>query len=208
MYKIRLRVRYRHGAIPRGVLALSVLAAGLLVTLSLSRAFATVPSSPASPSAAAAMRQFYLSRTLATGMEAGTICAEGYHFASLWEIVDPSNLRYNPSLGMTSSDSGAGPPSVIVVRPLPIPIPARGWVRTGYTSSTSTTPGRGNCDVWSSEDGAHSGTVVHLVSEWDIGGQDIGVWNVDVAACDNDVRVWCMQDRAPVRLFLPVVIRS
>jgi hypothetical protein len=208
MYKIRLRVRYRHGAIPWGVLALSLLAAGLLVTLSLGRALATEPSSPASPSAAAGMRQFYLSRSTATGMGADTICAEGYHFASLWEMADPSNLRYNPSLGTTSSDSGAGPPSVLVVRPYPIPIPARGWVRTGYASSVSTTPGQGNCAAWSSEGGLDAGTVVHLVSEWDAGGQDVGVWIAEVRTCDSTVRVWCVQDHAPVSLFLPVVIRS
>ena len=38
-------------------------------------------------------------------------CASGYHFASLWEIMDPSNLKYNTDLGYTMDDSGQGPPT-------------------------------------------------------------------------------------------------
>ncbi len=56
-------------------------------------------------------RKFYLTKTLHTGAQALSACATGYHMASLWEIHDPTNLRYNTELGFTSgSDSGFGPP--------------------------------------------------------------------------------------------------
>ena len=56
-------------------------------------------------------RSFYLTQTEHTGSQALTACAEDYHMASLWEILDPSNLRYNTELGYTRADSGSGPQS-------------------------------------------------------------------------------------------------
>ncbi len=208
MYRIRFRVRYRQGAIRRGVLVFSVLAAGLLATLTLTRAFASVPDSPSSLAVTTGMRQFYLSLYAATGAGAGTMCAEGYHFASLWEIADPTNLTYNTSLGITSSDSGAGPPSELIVRPSITPITASGWVRTGYIAEDANVAGQANCEAWSSDSSADSGTVVHLDSDWAGGVQDIGVWNAEARTCNTSVRVWCVQDHVPVRMFLPIVIRN
>jgi len=206
MLAIRLRVRYAHGAIPRGILALVLLAVGLLATLTFKRAHATVPSSPTSPGSTSGLRQFYLSTAAVSGDQAATTCAEGYHFASMWEIADPSNLKYNTSLGSTSPDSGAGPPSQLVGPGYSIP--AQGWVRTGYESSTEAVAGRGNCDAWSTRERTRSGTVAHLTSDWAGGAQDVGVWNADVRFCSNFVRVWCVQDHGPVRVFLPLVVRN
>jgi len=91
----------------------------------------------------AGLRGYYLTQGTYNGAEAdGTdgngagVCASGYHFASLWEILDPSNLKYNTTLGYTQADSGQGPPTN-----------ALGWVRTGYLSNTSTTAGQGNCNA-------------------------------------------------------------
>jgi hypothetical protein len=74
------------------------------------------------------MRQYYLTTTSYNGAEPdgsdgnGTgVCADGYHFASLWEILDPASLKYNPSLGYVRDDSGQGPPTYLA-----------GWIRTGY----------------------------------------------------------------------------
>ncbi len=105
--------------------------------------------------------------------------------ASLWEIFEPSNLKYNTALGVTLADSGHGPPTERF-----------SWVRTGNYSSDWPVAGWANCNVWSSDDGAHSGTVANLVSDWTSGAQDVGVWNTEVMTCDNSrsVRVWCVQD--------------
>ena len=55
------------------------------------------------------MRQYYITPGAFLGAEAKWACASGYHFASFWEILDPSNLKYNSTLGFTSDDSGHGP---------------------------------------------------------------------------------------------------
>jgi hypothetical protein len=206
MFTLRLRVRYDHRAILRGVLALVLLAVGLLATLTLNRAFATTPSSSSSLSTTSGLRQFYLSKAYVRGNGAATACAEGYHFASMWEIVDPSNLKYNTSLGQTSPDSGAGPPTQLVGSGYSIP--AQGWVRTGHDSSSEAVAGQGNCRAWLSFNPAHSGTVANLPAEWTGGTQDVGVWNTEVSACDNFVRVWCVQDHGLFRVFLPLVVRN
>ena len=57
-----------------------------------------------------ARRSFYLTKTTHTGAQALAACAEGYHMASLWEILNPSNLRYDTELGVVVGDSGFGPP--------------------------------------------------------------------------------------------------
>jgi hypothetical protein len=64
-----------------------------------------------SAEAAQQQRSFYLTQTLFTGAQALTACAKGYHMASLWEIFDVSNLKYNKTLGFsfTFSHSGSGP---------------------------------------------------------------------------------------------------
>jgi hypothetical protein len=45
--------------------------------------------------------------------------------ASMWEISDPSNLRYDTQLGVTTADSGFGPPAGTSF------VAFFGWVRTG-----------------------------------------------------------------------------
>jgi hypothetical protein len=75
-------------------------------------------------------RKFYLTQTRHVGNEVLAVCAAGYHMASLWEIFDPSNLRYDTQLGFTLEDSGFGPPSF-----------EGGWIRTGGIGIDSTQPG-------------------------------------------------------------------
>jgi hypothetical protein len=82
-------------------------------------------------------------------------CALGYHFASLWEIFNMSNLQYNTTLGFTYPDSGSGPPANQL-----------GWIRTGFVVSAGGDAGSANCTVWTSEDSSQHGTIVGLSSVW------------------------------------------
>jgi len=110
---------------------------------------------PAAPLASSAsMRQYYLTKTGSDGAHALTLCASGYHMASMWEIVDPSNLKYNTTLGLTTADSGQGP--------------AISWgrVRTGFFANTSTTTGYANCNAWTSATGGEYGTAAQLPWGW------------------------------------------
>jgi hypothetical protein len=173
--------------------------------LTLSRASASASDLQSLSGAALGVRQFYLSKLYFQANEATSACAEGYHFASIWEIADPSGLKYNTSLGLTSPDSGSGPPTAISV--LGVPVPSRGWVRTGYSYSTQDIPGQGNCGTWLSKDGFDWGTVANLPTDWTSGEQDIGVWNAEVRTCDTLIRVWCVQDDSVLRVFLPVVLK-
>jgi len=54
-------------------------------------------------------KSYYVTKTSHDGSEALTACAEGYHMASLWEIFDTSNLRYNTQLGATAPRFGSRP---------------------------------------------------------------------------------------------------
>jgi len=129
-------------------------------------------------------RAFYLTRTEHLGSQALAACAAGYHMASLWEIHDPSNLRYNGQLGHTTGDAGSGPPTSYF-----------GWVRTGFDASLGgQSPGAANCGGWTSASGTVLGTVVGLQWLWDADGKAISPWGALPTACDAESRVWCAQD--------------
>ena len=135
------------------------------------------------------MRQFYLTKNIYKGAEAtGTdgngagVCAVGYHFASMWELLDPSSLIYNTFLGRTYADSGQGPPSG-----------QWGWVRTGYDSSSTDTVGTGNCDSWTSTAGIRAAPQAKLDYSWDTPGTFPG-WDIENTYCDLNKFVWCVED--------------
>jgi hypothetical protein len=139
-----------------------------------------VASSPRTDLAASSgTRQYYLTRSATNGANASTACANGYHFASLWEILDPTNLDYNADLGRTRDDSGAGPPTY------------DGWVRTGYSSNNDSTAGQANCNVWSTTSG--NGTRARMTSDW-TGTKHIHVWFVGTMGCSSTRYVWCVED--------------
>jgi hypothetical protein len=204
MIRIRLRIHrncrltLKDGLMP-GLLPLMVMSALVLNTV-----HADVPGSGSSIAATLGVRQFYLTKSVYDGSQVAAGCAKGYHLAAIWELQDPSALEYNTSLGRTASDGGAGPPAQLTG--FGYSVPARGWVRTGYGAYTGGTAGRGNCNAWSSDSDAHSGTVVNLPSDWSAGEQDIGVWNSDVRTCNTFYRVWCVQDDSVLRMFLPLVL--
>lgn len=128
-------------------------------------------------------RQFYLTKTAYNGANVLSACAPGYHMASMWEIKDTSNLRYNTVLGFNMTDSGFGPP----VFP--------GWIRTGYTSEHSNTAGHCNCDLWTSVSDSGFGTVVSLQSLWHLGpASTVDPWVAGTEDCASHTAVWCVQD--------------
>jgi hypothetical protein len=159
--------------------ALTVVA--LLAYLTLTGKSAAASETEAAQAASTGMRQFYLTTSTLQGNQALTACAPGYHMASLWEIADPSNLKYNTSLGAVWDDSGQGPPSF-----------ESGWVRTGYQSNTGDTPGQANCALWTSSSG--NGTAAMLHDDWTGGYQNMGVWTVYASSCSSYPHVWCIED--------------
>jgi hypothetical protein len=164
------------------VLVVGLLAIALLGYLTFGHEEAAASSPKTTSQGSAGMRQFYLSYlNIYNGSNADTACATDYHFASLWEILDPSNLKYNTVLGYTQGDSGQGPPSVV------------GWVRTGnYSHNSTSTAGGANCSAWTTTSGY--GTSAGLVSNWLAGTEDVYVWEVFSALCAGTGRVWCVED--------------
>ena len=140
-----------------------------------------------------AQRTFYLTQTQHNGSQALTACAQGYHMASLWEIFDTSNLRYNTALGFTQADSGSGPPSGFT---LVNPVDAAGWIRTGGPTFNGGVPGSANCLVWTENSGGDLGTVLFLENVWGQASPTtvISPWVAQTRACTSAARVWCVQD--------------
>jgi hypothetical protein len=209
--RVRLRVRYNRQSGLVGLLALTLLMASFVAYLAWNQHEVAASGPQASFSyararslaASAGMRQYYLTTTYHNGAGAdGTdgngagVCADGYHFASLWEILDPSNLKYDTGLGVTRDDSGQGPPSYL-----------GGWVRTGYASSTDSIPGWGNCNTWTSSDSGDRGTYAYLPRDWTEGG-DIYVWEVYAPQCNLNGYVWCVADRVGASVYLPLILRD
>jgi hypothetical protein len=135
-------------------------------------------------------RLYYLSQETRTGSNALAACAAGYHMASLWEIRDTSNLKYNTELGVASDDSGFGPPTSADGEG-----DAPGWIRTGW-DATSSGPGVGNCNAWTSDSSDALGTIVTLSANWSSinTANPISPWLALSAECSSPQHVWCVQD--------------
>jgi len=131
------------------------------------------------------LRSYYLTITAHAGDSALTACANGFHMASLWEILDPSNLRYETALGRAEDDSGGGPPAN-----------AQGWVRTGFPASADgAVPGTANCSAWTSSLPGEFGTTVLLNSAWnDPPPAAMGPWLAVRHLCNDPRWVWCVED--------------
>jgi hypothetical protein len=128
--------------------------------------------------------------------QALSTCAAGYHMASLWEIIDPSNLTYaydHPD-AHTKTDSAQGPPSEWY-----------GRVHTGANSSTFNSAGRGNCAAWTSVDSGDYGTFVRLTDAWESPPGEIGaIWDAYAFNCSLVGPVWCVGDF--YALYLPTIV--
>jgi hypothetical protein len=164
-------------------LAVVLAAVAFLGLLAFGETKATAGGGQAAPAGTTGMRQFYLETDSATGATADTVCEEGYHMASLWEILDPSNLKYNTDLGYVWTDSGSGPPTL------------SGWVRTGYAADDEDVAGRGNCDAWTTDAMTASGTMVQLPNGmWDPHYADLHVWYALTDPCNSYNSTWCVED--------------
>ena len=133
---------------------------------------------------APAPRHFYLTPARQSGGAALTACARGFHMASVWEIIDPSNLKYDTTKGFSQDDSGSGPPTL-----------AGGWVRTGGEANETGVPGTSNCNAWTSNNPFGEGTVMALPPIWTA--TDLSVinpWFAGGEICAEPTRVWCVQD--------------
>ena len=135
------------------------------------------------------LRKFYVTQTTHAGNEALSGCNAGYHMASMWEILDVSNLQYETSLGLTRPDSGSGPPTLGI-----------GWIRTGMDPGGNNEVGTANCLAYTNADHDRSGTRVFLPRVWTISPNPIlpevivSPWVADVSPCDQGAHVWCVQD--------------
>jgi hypothetical protein len=130
-------------------------------------------------------RYFYLTNNNYSSNEVLTACDAGYHMASLWEILDVTNLIYdykNPAAKI-KADSGYGPPSNWY-----------GWIRTGEESSGANTAGTGNCLNWTSSLNTNYGTIVRLSNAWETTPGDIFTWDAAIWNCGGIAPVWCVGD--------------
>jgi len=128
-------------------------------------------------------RRYYLTQTSGDGATPLSACATGFHMASLIEILDGSNLTYDTALGVTSDDSGEGPPSI-----------AAGWIRTGWFGDSSSVPGMGNCAEWSSGSLENFGTGAFFRTDWTFPGESRTPWAAGTQFCSTPAGAWCIED--------------
>jgi hypothetical protein len=194
-----IRIRFRF-AYDRRVLVLlfsllfSLLLAGSVVA---SEGSPRVQEEPTALLAAGGGRHFYQTEATYATDEILTACADGYHTASLWEILDVSNMAYDYDhpAAHVQDDSGHGPASGWY-----------GWVRTGNWASTSGTAGTGNCNNWTSTDGGDSGVAIRLSTAWELAPGDIGTWDATSFPCSFTGEVWCVGDSG--RVYLPLIMKN
>ena len=117
------------------------------------------------------------------GANAIGACAAGYHMAQAEEISNPGVLDYDHSNGYNRSDNSLGGP----------PTNVYGWVRTGWVSATSSTPGTGNCQLWTSSTYGQYGsqmTFEHIITaSTNQHDQDF-----QTDHCSYSYRTWCVED--------------
>jgi len=140
-------------------------------------------------------RYFYLTEETHFGDTVTDACGRGYHFASVWELLDLSSLTYNFERGYVNMDSGDGPPAEMA-----------GWVRTGTDWDVSPNC-RTEAGPWT--DGAPPppppgpvnaglrGWIDH--PPWDDPGAPISEfrWRFHPGPCgvpEDAVGVWCISD--------------
>jgi hypothetical protein len=133
-------------------------------------------------------RAFYVTKTEVLPTQAPLACTSGFHMASVFEILDVSNLRYDTTFGQTASDSGQGPVTFVF-----------GWVRTGTSAYKDLPPGGQvgyqNCWGWTSVNPADYGTTVRLPGYWNTPTvTSIQPWQPMAFACSQKKRVWCVED--------------
>ncbi len=150
-------------------------------------------------------RKYFLTKDEYQGDQVLNACsavASGYHMASIWEILDPSNLQYDYQNGYTKADSGFGPPTGVF-----------GWIRTGSDFDVDVDPyraGLANCGGWTTTTQLARGTVASLHDRWiripvfgdlfldtqkfELFDNAFPWWDTGAALCYTDHAVWCVSD--------------
>jgi hypothetical protein len=159
----------------------------LAVAFSLA-AQSTATAGPGGKGSSDSRRAYYLTQTLQDAAAAPYACAPGFHMASLSEIFDPTNLRYDTSLGVFTDEPAAGIPPVRF-----------GWIRVGIIVPEpyqNDTPGRASCNHYTSSDPDLNGTVVAFDDDWAQWSTPnrISPWQATIRACSVSQRTWCVQD--------------
>jgi hypothetical protein len=195
--RIRIRISIKTGSMSVCLAALALLFPVTFVYFGISRIHAIASNKDTQalnrvPAGISGMRRYYLTKESFRGGDENLLaangagaCTLGYHMASIWELLDPSALRYNPNLGYGNDDSGMGPPSY-----------TPGWIRTGnQMTNTAIIPGQANCGAWGGNDGY--GTIVNMPSDWDdYNQQDIQFWDAAFRSCKKKTQAWCVSDEA------------
>ena len=118
-------------------------------------------------------RSYYLTKAWSTGVfDPDTVCEDGYHMASIFELKHPTEMVYNTDLGFIADDSGYGPST------------RWGWVRSGWPSSIYQ-----NCSVWTSTGG--EGLMAHPSLSNPSG------WTSIPDLCAYTHHYWCISDVTP-----------
>jgi hypothetical protein len=134
------------------------------------------------PTPAAAGKRYYLTVDQFDGGDADTACDKGFHIASLWEILDFAQLKYDTKRGFTSP-SGSRPPAG-----------ETGWVETGGPANVNGTAGLANCNGYASTMVLEFGTSVELSAGWSGDATPISPWEASNPSCSVPLRVWCKQN--------------
>lgn len=132
-------------------------------------------------------RRYYLTPQTFAGNHGANVCTPGFHMASITELTGASALVYDPQLGFTQGDSGAGAPTNEV-----------GWVRSGGAGS-SLTSGE-NCwnpqGPWTTNSFLETGSAVSFAppASWSAAGTRISPLLAPGRACNQPARAWCVED--------------
>ena len=141
-------------------------------------------------------RRYYLTIGETNGGGPKFMCASGYHFASVFELMEVSQLEYNGSEGRNLDDAGEGPPSGNL---LSGPLRSSGWVRTGSAAAVAiSTDAAPNCNDWVSVAKAEIGAVAYLPRPGPATLSSAYVaeapFIVSGLNCANLRPVWCIED--------------
>jgi hypothetical protein len=137
----------------------------------------------ASAPAGAGAKKYFLTVDSFPAAQALEACGKGYHMATLWEIFDVTQLKYDSQRGDTRADSGSGPAAELF-----------GWIRTGGGASVDNTSGVGNCSAWTSNLVTDYGSMAELNGHWDDPAVSASPWSPATATCDTTLPVWCRQN--------------
>lgn len=125
-------------------------------------------------------RRYYVTSGSYQGSAAGApgVCAPGFHFASFFELVDPSSRIYDESLGLSL---GTG-----------VPIGALGWFEVGTTLSDPSL----RCSGWSTNAGTGFGAQLAFGDLTSSGPPTPAAspWTASLVPCSPSLRVWCAED--------------